>query len=45
VIGGATPREKGFRAVIFLVELAGAAAFFGLVAVIALWAYRTYIAP
>jgi hypothetical protein len=45
VIGGATPREKAFRAVIFLVELAGAAAFFGLVAVIALWAYRTYIAP
>ncbi len=37
-------RGKAFQAFLFVVEFLGSAAFFGMLAVIALWAYRTYIA-
>ena len=37
-------RRKAFRAFLFIVEFLGSAAFFGLLFVIALWVYRTYLA-
>lgn len=33
---------KAFQAFLFLIELIGSAAFFSLLAIIAMWAYRTY---
>jgi len=41
---GGVLRGKAFQVFLFVVEFLGSAAFFGLLAVIALWAYRTYIA-
>ncbi len=38
-------RERAFQAFLFFIEFLGSAAFFGLVMIIALWAYRTYFAP
>ncbi|WP_330084893.1 hypothetical protein [Methylocystis iwaonis] len=35
---------KAFRLFLYLVEFLGSAAFFGLLAVIAAWAYKTYVA-
>lgn len=35
---------KAFQAFLFFVEFLGSAAFFGLLAIIAMWAYRTYVA-
>ncbi len=35
--------DKAFAAFLFFIEFLGSAAFFGLVAVIAMWAYRTYM--
>lgn len=37
-------RRQAFQAFLFIVEFLGSAAFFGLLAIILLWAYRTYIA-
>jgi hypothetical protein len=37
-------RDKAFQAFLFVVEFLGSAAFFGLLAIILLWAYRTYVA-
>lgn len=37
-------RAKAFRAFLFLVEFLGSAAFFGLLFIICLWIYRTYVA-
>lgn len=36
--------SKAFQAFLFLIELLGSATFFGLLAVIAVWVYRTYFA-
>jgi hypothetical protein len=35
---------KAFQAFLFFIEFLGSAAFFGLLAMIAIWAYRTYLA-
>jgi hypothetical protein len=35
-------RDKAFAAFLFVIEFLGSAAFFGLLAIIGLWAYRTY---
>jgi hypothetical protein len=35
--------EKAYAAFLFFIEFVGSAAFFGLLAVIAMWAYRTYL--
>ncbi len=37
-------RHKAFQVFLFIVEFLGSAAFFGLLAIILLWAYRTYLA-
>lgn len=46
IIGKKVPssRDKAFAAFLFFIEFLGSAAFFGLLAVIGLWAYRTYVA-
>lgn len=36
--------RKAFQAFLFFVEFLGSAAFFGLLAILALWAYRVYLA-
>lgn len=36
---------NAFQAFLFFIEFLGSAAFFGFLAVIVLWAYRTYVAP
>lgn len=36
--------QKAFQAFLFFVEFLGSAAFFGLLAILALWAYRVYVA-
>ncbi|MEK4034332.1 hypothetical protein WOC76_12245 [Methylocystis sp. IM3] len=35
--------ERAYAAFLFFIEFVGSAAFFGLLAVIAMWAYRTYL--
>jgi hypothetical protein len=36
---------KAFQAFLFFIEFLGSAAFFGLLAITVIWAYRTYLAP
>ncbi|WP_442756880.1 hypothetical protein ACNHKD_10240 [Methylocystis sp. JAN1] len=36
---------KAFQAFLFFIEFLGSATFFGLLAIIVIWAYRTYVTP
>jgi hypothetical protein len=43
--GGDAFGGKAFQFFLFFIEFLGSAAFFGLLAILAMWAYRTYVAP